>query len=79
MLKVYDLLTKEKLFEVQAHNKSYIAELDYDENTDMLVSCSEDKSIAFINLGEKRVVKKIENLCNCVHSIKIIWFCCNTF
>ncbi len=38
----------------------------------MLVSGSEDKSIAFIKLGEGLLVKKNENLNNCVFGIRFI-------
>ncbi len=39
----------------------------------MLVCGSEDKSIAFIKLGERRIIKKYENLENPVWGIKFIW------
>jgi hypothetical protein len=38
----------------------------------MLVSGSEDKSIAFIKLGERRIMKKYENLENFVWGIRFI-------
>jgi hypothetical protein len=38
----------------------------------MLLSCSGDKSIAFIELGESILVKKIENLNNFVYGIRFI-------
>ncbi len=40
----------------------------------MLVSCSRDKSIAFTKLGERRIIKKYENLVNYVKGIRFIWY-----
>jgi hypothetical protein len=38
----------------------------------MLISGSEDKSIAFIKLGERRIIKKYENLENEIRGIRFI-------
>ncbi len=40
----------------------------------MLVSSSEDYSIAFIKLAERRIIKKYKNLENYVLKIKFIWY-----
>ncbi len=39
----------------------------------MLVSSSGDKSIAFVKLGERRIIKKYEDLKNIVRGIRFIW------
>ena len=46
--------------------------MDYDEDKDLLVTGSEDKSIAFIKLGDRRIIKKNDNLSNRVYGIKFI-------
>ncbi len=50
-----------------------IVALDYDESKDLLVSGSGDKSIAFIKLEERRIIKKYKNLSNYVRGIKFTW------
>ncbi len=50
-----------------------ISALDYDEGRDLLMSGSYDKSIAFMKLEERRIVKKYINLSNYVCGIKFIW------
>ena len=58
---------------MQAHaNSKYISDLDYDETKDMLVSGSQDRSIAFIKLIDRRITKKYENLENAVKGIRFI-------
>ena len=37
------------------------------------MSGSSDKSIAFIKVEERRVIKKIEKMSNDVYGIKFIW------
>ena len=48
--------------------------MDYDEDKDLLVTGSEDKSIAFIKLGDRRIIKKNDNLSNRVYGVKFIWY-----
>ncbi len=51
----------------------YITALDYDEGKDLIVSGSNDRSIAFMKLEEGRIIKKHRNLSNDVYGIKFIW------
>ena len=46
--------------------------MDYDEGKDLLVSGSNNKSVAFIQLKEMRVVKKYSNLSESPFGIKFI-------
>ena len=39
----------------------------------MLVSGSGDISIAFVQLGERRIIKKYEDLNNGIRGIRFIW------
>ncbi len=50
----------------------YIPALDYDEDKDLLVSGSFDKSIAFIKLEERKIIKIYKDLGNPVSGIKFI-------
>ncbi len=47
--------------------------MDYDEDKDLLVSGSSDKSVAIIKLEERRIIKKYDNFSNYVRGIKFIW------
>ncbi len=54
-------------------NSNFISDLDYDERRDLLISGSEDKSIAFTRLDERRIHKKYVNLSHDVLGIRFIW------
>ena len=72
------MTTKQLLFEIKAHTYGqYILDLDYYEDSDLLVSGSDDKSIAFIRLKQKKILKKYDNFSNGVFGIKFIWFFMN--
>jgi hypothetical protein len=58
-----DILVYPKLFDTC---------IDYDEGKDLLVSGSYDKSIAFMKLEERIIIKKHKNLSNEVRGIKFI-------
>ena len=47
-------------------------DLDYNADKNLLVSGSCDKSVAFIKLTEKRIIKKYENLEDMVYGVKFI-------